>query len=447
VRDLGLVVFSACSHAGIVNVCTHTRNLFPDIPIYCVMGGLHLGGVMEAIIPDTVEALRQFRIRHIISGHCTGWRALHALANAFRRQREPVGGRHELHFRCRRAAPSEAVRPAMKLVSGQPHGALPDGQDRLPVTVVTGFLGSGKTTLLNHILTSQRGLKVAVIVNEIGEIGIDGELIIATGDDMVELSNGCICCSLNNDLAGAGRRVLARREKIDHLLVETSGVADPLPIVLTFLRPEFRNRMRIDSIVSIADAESFSLDLFASRPARNQFVYADVMLLNKCDLVGADRVGSVEEQIRNVADRARIVRTTRCRVPLPLILSAGLFQSDRYLTALTDPVPDGDRHRHDEAGRPHLVDDGFESISFAADRPFAVDKFQRFLEQLPDNVFRAKGILWIDESDRRWVFHLVGKRFTLDESGAASPMRNRLVLIGRNLDRALLREELANCLI
>jgi len=174
---------------------------------------------------------------------------------------------------------------------------------------------------------------------------------------------------------------------LDHLVVESSGVADPLPIVLTFLRPEFRNRMRIDSIVSIADAESFSLDLFASRPARNQFVYADVMLLNKCDLVGADRVGSVEEQIRNVADRARIVRTTRCRVPLPLILSAGLFQSDRYLTALTDPVPDGDRHRHDEAGRPHLVDDGFESISFAADRPFAVDKFQRFLEQLPDNVF------------------------------------------------------------
>jgi G3E family GTPase len=213
------------------------------------------------------------------------------------------------------------------------------------------------------------------------------------------------------------------------------------------LRPEFRDRVRVDSIVSVADAESFSLDLFASRPARNQLVYADVILLNKCDLVGADRVRSIEEKIRDVAERARIVQTTRCGVSLPLILSIGQFQPDRYLTALTDPVSDGHLHRHNATERPHLLDDGFESVSFEADRPFAADKFQRFLEQLPENVFRAKGVLWIDVSDRGWVFHLVGKRFTLDESGGASPMRNRLVLIGRNLDRVRLREELANCLV
>ena len=184
---------------------------------------------------------------------------------------------------------------------------------RLPVTIVTGFLGSGKTTLVNHLLATQHGLKIAVMVNEIGEIGIDHDLIISTGEDMLELSNGCICCSINNDLVDAIARVLQRGEALDHLILETTGLADPLPIALTFLRPEFRSRVRLDSIVTTADAANFSLDLFESEPARNQLRYGDIILLNKGDLAGEAALDEVERKIRAIKDEARIIRTTRSR--------------------------------------------------------------------------------------------------------------------------------------
>jgi len=307
---------------------------------------------------------------------------------------------------------------------------------RLPVTIITGFLGSGKTTLLNRILTSQHKLKIAVIVNEIGEIGIDGELIVSAGDGMIELSNGCICCSINNDLVDGIFRILDRREPVDYVIVETTGLADPLPIILTFLRSEFRKRVRVDSVVTLADADNFSLDLFDGLAPHNQFRYADSVLLNKCDLVEDHALRTIEARIHEIKGDARIIRTIRSEVSLPLILSVGLFDEPRYgaETALG--------HDHD-----HSANDGFNAVSFASDQPLAVDKFQSFLDRdLPDNVFRGKGILWVAESDARFVFHLVGKRFSLDESRWEGPKKNRLVLIGRNLDSEQLRCRLETCL-
>jgi G3E family GTPase len=329
--------------------------------------------------------------------------------------------------------------------------AFSDGpsEARLPVTVITGFLGSGKTTLVKHILTNQHGLRTAVIVNEFSELGIDSELIVSADDDMVELENGCICCSINNNFVDSIFRILARDRKVDYLVVETTGLADPLPVVLTFLRSEFRELTRVDSIITVADAGSFCLDLFESEAAHNQLRYGDVILLNKCDLVDARRLQVIEQIIRGVKEGAHIIRTTQCSLPLPLILSVGLFQSDRFFGApgqpeagdsgRDHPAPHG--HSHD-----HVTADGFESLSFQSDRPFAVHKFQDFLNRLPETIYRGKGLLWIDESDKRHIFHLVAKRFSLDESRREGPGTNKLVLIGRNLDRGQLKAQLEACL-
>ena len=263
------------------------------------------------------------------------------------------------------------------------------------------------------------------------------------------LQNGCICCSINNNFIDSIFRILARDREVDYLVVETTGLADPLPVVLTFLRTEFRDLTRVDSIITVADAGSFCLDLFESEAARNQLRYGDVILLNKCDLVDARRLHTLEESIRGVKQDARIIRTTQCSLPLPLILSVGLFQSDRFFAAPEHPDAGHGEHDHAASHRQahdHVAADGFESLSFQSDRPFAVHKFQDFLNRLPETIYRGKGLLWIDESDKRHIFHLVAKRFSLDESQWEGPRTNKLVLIGRKLDRGQLRAQLEACL-
>lgn len=399
-----------------------------------------------------------------------------------------------------------------------PTKAMDASKHGLPVTIITGFLGSGKTTLLNHILTNQEGLKTAVLVNEFGEVGIDNDLLITTGDDdnMVELSNGCICCTINNDLLEAVYKVLERADKIDYLVVETTGLADPLPVALTFLGTELRDLTRLDSIVTVVDGENYSLDLFNSQAAYNQIAYGDIILLNKMDLIDEADADVLEVKLRDIKEDARILRTDHSKVPLPLILSVGLFESDKYFGDKEGDKAHKDGHQHDHedhsdhdhaehdhaehdhaehnhgshnhsahshdehnhshhdhsahshdehdhsncdhdhghcehdhdhSSHSHLDIDGFTSISFDREQPLAIRKFQHFLDnQLPASIFRAKGILWFDESPKRHVFHLSGKRFSLeDEEWGGRPQKNQLVLIGQNLDEKTLREQIESC--
>ena len=364
----------------------------------------------------------------------------------------------------------------MQAVTSEPQ-TMDSVKKGLPVTIITGFLGSGKTTLLNHILNNQQGLKTAVLVNEFGEIGIDNELVVATDENMVELSNGCICCTINSDLVDAVYKVLERQENIDYLVVETTGLADPLPVALTFLGTELRDLTRLDSIITVVDAANYSLDLFNSEAAHSQIAYGDVILLNKTDLVTESDLNELEKKINDVKEGARIIRTKNSQVPLPLILSVGLFESDKYFAADKhehhdhehhddhdhstcghehepehDPNTCGHDHSHDHHDHEHhhhsdhLENDGFTSISFQSDNPFSIRKFQYFLDnQLPTSVFRAKGIMWFDESPKRHIFHLCGKRFTMDDDEWKGEKKNQVVLIGQNLDRETLLKQVENC--
>jgi G3E family GTPase len=325
----------------------------------------------------------------------------------------------------------------------------------MPVTIITGFLGSGKTTFLNYILQNCQDLKVAVLVNEFGDIDIDSQLLVSIDEDMMQLSNGCICCTINDGLVDAVYSILEREERIDHLVVETTGVADPLPIAMTFLSQELRKLTRLDSILTVVDSEEFNAENFGSQAALNQIIYGDIILLNKTDLVSQEKLNELEDYINTVKEGARILRTLQAQVPLPFILDVELSKLNSQTPSEKDPQHhhhahdhhhDHDEHEH-HYHSDHLANDGFVSVSFQSDRPFRIEKFQTFLmENMSLDVFRAKGILWFKESPLCHIFQLSGKRYDLNTEQWLDPPRNKLVLIGRNLHADELREQLTSCL-
>ncbi len=327
----------------------------------------------------------------------------------------------------------------------------------MPVTIITGFLGSGKTTLLNNILTNNQNLKVAILVNEFGDIDIDSKLLVSVEENMLSLSNGCICCTINDDLLETVFQLLESNQKIDYLIVETTGVADPLPIVLTFVSPELRDFVRLDSVLTLIDAENFTPEHFDSEAALQQIIYGDILILNKVDLVSQAKIQELEKDIFKIKTGAKILHSQYGKIPLPLILDIDSHNSNAYTLNQEHHHHhhDHDHHHHDHDHdhhhhhSHHLEIDGFISVSFECDHPLNVDKFQNFItDEVMDQVYRAKGILWFAESKLKHIFQLSGRRYEIDtQEWENSPIKNnQFVMIGKNIDGEKLRTKLKECI-
>jgi G3E family GTPase len=312
----------------------------------------------------------------------------------------------------------------------------------IPTTVLTGFLGAGKTTLLNRILTNSAAGRVAVVVNEFGEVGIDGQLVTPTAETIIELNNGCVCCTVRGDLIEALRRLLDSGILFDRVVIETSGLADPAPVIQSFILDEvLRARFALDAIVTVVDARHLALQIEHDE-AREQIAFADVILLNKVDLEPPPQVDAVEHEIRRLNPLARIHRTRDCDVALHHVLDVGAFDLKNVLAI--DPAL-LDEHNHE-----HAEDIGCVAIRCMGGTDDL--KFNRWLNTLVfakgRDLLRIKGVLHIAGQNRRFVFH--GVHMTLD-GRPGRPWRpgeermNEIVFIGRDLDPAALRAGFEDC--
>ena len=328
-----------------------------------------------------------------------------------------------------------------------------------PVTVLTGYLGAGKTTLLNRILTEDHGKRYAVIVNEFGEIGIDNDLVVGADEEVFEMNNGCVCCTVRGDLIRVLSGLMKRKGGFDAIVVETTGLADPGPVAQTFfVDEEVRARTRLDSVTTVVDAKHLPLRLADSKEAAEQIAFADQIVLNKTDLVSEDELKSVEAAIRRLNPLAPIHRAQRSDVPLDTILGRGGFDLGR-ITELEpeflNPAHGEAGHVHDEHcdhdqdhhhGHDHVAEAGIRGVALSSDKPVDGVRVTQWLNDLiatkgPD-ILRAKGILDVKGEDRRLVFQAV---HMIMEGDFQRPWKDgesrysRLVFIGRDLDEAALR--------
>ena len=321
---------------------------------------------------------------------------------------------------------------------------MPKAPIQTPVTVLTGYLGSGKTTLLNRILTETHGKRYAVIVNEFGEIGIDNDLIVNAEEEIFEMNNGCICCTVRGDLIRILAGLMRRSRAFDGILVETTGLADPAPVAQTFfVDDDVRQRTRLDAIVTVVDAKHLLHEIDRAHEAQEQLAFADVVLLNKTDLVNAEELAAVEARIRRINPYAKIHRTERCDVELDKILGKEAFNLDRILELEPEFLTEIHDHEHDDA---------ITALSLTADRPMQPDKFMPWIQDVTQrfgiDILRMKGIIALRGDDQRFVVqgvHMLIEGVRQRLWSADEQRRSRLVFIGRQLPKDLLTEGFDAC--
>ena len=313
----------------------------------------------------------------------------------------------------------------------------------IPVTVVTGYLGAGKTTLLNRILTEPHGRKYAVIINEFGELGIDDQLVVRADEEVFEMNNGCICCTVRGDLIRVIGGLMKRQDRFDGMIIETTGLADPAPVAQTFLvDEEVKERTKLDAIVTVVDARHLLEHLGAGHEIVEQIAFADIIVLNKLDLVDEKTRGEVEARIRALNGFAPVLPTTQCAVPLDRVLDQGSFDLDRILASEPHFL---EHHHHDHESE-------VTSVSFSTDRPVVPEKFQNWISTLlrdqGADIYRSKGILNVAGSHKRYVFQGVHMQLATEWGlpwRQGDKRDSRIVFIGKKLDGEALKAGFLAC--
>ncbi len=314
---------------------------------------------------------------------------------------------------------------------------------QVPVTVLTGYLGAGKTTLLNRILSENHGKKYAVVINEFGELGVDNDLVVDADEEVFEMNNGCVCCTVRGDLIRIVGGLMKRRAKFDGIIIETTGLANPAPVAQTFFVDDtVRAKTRLDAIITVVDAKNLPARLDDSAEAEEQIAFADVIVLNKSDLVSPEELEAVEARIRQINRFARIHRTTRAALPIGDVLDQGAFDLQRVLEREPEFL-ENTEHEHN---------DDVLSMSFEVGRPIDPERFNAWISTLlaeqGQNLLRTKGILAYADENRRFAFQAVHMIADGDYIGPWAPdaeRRSKLVFIGRNLNRPQLRRGFEAC--